>query len=232
MSTHHREIILDTETTGLDPKKGHKIIEIGCIELINRVKTGRSFHAYIDPQMEVPDEAFRIHGISTEFLKGKPLFSHIVTDFIDFIDGATLVIHNAPFDVKFINHEFNLLKHPPIVPHLVIDTLIMARKKFPGSPVSLDALCKRFNIDLSARTKHGALLDAELLCDVYIELTGGNQTILDFNTAKISTDPNNQKEILSIERPYKEPRKYLVNEDELIAHTDFLNKIKKPIWTS
>lgn len=179
-----REICLDTETTGLDPRDGHKVIEIACVELINKVKTGNFFHAYVNPRREVPHEAFRIHGISTEFLKDKPIFSHVAQEFLDFIQGATLVIHNAEFDLKFLNFELNICGLGLIQRPGVIDSLAVARAKFPGSPNSLDALCKRFGVDLSKRKKHGALLDSELLADVYIELMGGAQTGLGFETAK------------------------------------------------
>ena len=171
-----REICLDTETTGLDPKDGHKVIEIACVELVNKIKTGKFFHTYINPRRDVPEEAFRVHGLSTEFLKDKPFFDHIVDKFLDFIKDDLLVIHNASFDLKFLNHELKNLNRPTLSNNRVSDTLQIARTKFPGSPNSLDALCKRFAIDLSRRQKHGALVDTELLCDVYIELMGGAQT--------------------------------------------------------
>lgn len=171
-----REIILDTETTGLDPRSGHRIIEIGCLEMHDKVLTGEKFHIYINPDRDVPAEAYRVHGISSEFLKDKPLFQEVADDFMRFIEGANLVIHNAPFDLKFLNYEFSLLSMPSLEGFKVIDTLPMARKKYPGARASLDALCKRFKIDNSNRTLHGALLDAELLAEVYVELTGGRQS--------------------------------------------------------
>lgn len=172
-----REIVLDTETTGLDPYDGHKLVEIGCIELMNHVPTGRQFHEYLNPQRSMPEEAFRVHGLSSEFLSGKPLFKDVADRFLEFIADARLVIHNAQFDLKFINAELATLKRAPVPadPALVVDTLAIARSRFPGSPASLDALCKRFAIDNSARTLHGALLDAEILAEVYLELEGGRQ---------------------------------------------------------
>ena len=176
-----RQIILDTETTGLDPKQGHKVIEIGAIEIENKVKTGRIFHYYINPERMVPDEAFRIHGISTEFLKDKPKFSEIAESFLDFIgEDSNLIIHNAAFDMKFLNHELGILGKKTFPLEIAIDTLLLARRKFPGAPASLDALCKRFNISLKDRESsgHGALLDSELLYRVYICLTEGVQSTL------------------------------------------------------
>jgi len=157
-----REICLDTETTGLDPKDGHKIIEIACFELINKVKTGKVFHSFVNPRRDVPQEAFRIHGISTEFLKDKPTFDLVADKFLDFIGDDILVIHNASFDIKFLNFELNILRKKPLEMSRVVDSLMLARNKFPGGQNSLDALCKRFNLDLSKREKHGALIDTEL----------------------------------------------------------------------
>ncbi|MEY3197188.1 MAG: hypothetical protein RLZZ59_556 [Pseudomonadota bacterium] len=171
-----KEIILDTETTGLDPKSGHRIIEIGALEMRNKVLTGNKFHFYLNPERDVPHDAYRIHGISTEFLQDKPLFSHIADEFLEFIGGSTLVIHNAPFDMKFLNYELTLVNKPSLESNHIIDTLSMARKMFPGSKLNLDALCKRFKVDNSDRAFHGALLDAKLLADVYVELCGGRQS--------------------------------------------------------
>jgi DNA polymerase-3 subunit epsilon len=170
-----REIILDTETTGLNPKDGHRIIEIGAVEMVNKVLTGQKFHFYVNPERDVPAEAYRIHGISSEFLKDKPLFKDIATDFVNFIEGGKLVIHNASFDVKFLNHELTLVGMQSIELSEAIDTLAIARKMFPGARANLDALCKRFKVDNSSRDYHGALKDAELLAQVYIELSGGRQ---------------------------------------------------------
>lgn len=171
-----REIILDTETTGLSPKDGHRIVEIGALEMVNKVLTGRSFHHYINPKRAMPNEAYRVHGISESFLKDKPLFEEVVQGFLEFIDSGVLVIHNAPFDIKFLNHELSLVNKAPLELAQAIDTLPMARKKFPGARASLDALCKRFKVDNSSRQFHGALKDAELLAEVYVELTGGRQS--------------------------------------------------------
>lgn len=175
-----REIILDTETTGLSPDQGHRITEIGCIELINKKATGRTYHQYINPQRDIPAKATEITGLTAEFLKPFPVFSQIVDAFLDFIADDQLVIHNASFDMTFLNAELSWASKIPLLKTRALDTLLMARKKFPGSPASLDALCKRFEIDLSKRDKHGALLDAELLYYVYIELLGGRQRSLGF----------------------------------------------------
>ena len=174
-----REIVLDTETTGLDARKGDRLIEIGCVELINCFPTGREFHRFINPESrDVHPEAEAIHGISTAFLKDKPLFRQVYRDFLDFIGDDPLVIHNAPFDVGFLNMELERIKVKPLDPSRIIDTLQMARRKHPGSPNTLDALCKRYNIDNTKRTKHGAITDSLLLAEVYIELTGARQASL------------------------------------------------------
>ena len=170
-----REIILDTETTGLDPRDGHKVIEIGGVEMINKVLTGNKFHYYVNPERDVPQDAYRIHGISSEFLQDKPLFRDIAHEFINFINNAKLVIHNAQFDIKFLNFELTLLNLPSIDLAEVIDTLIIAKRAFPGARVNLDALCKRFKVDNTNRQFHGALKDAYLLSEVYVELSGGRQ---------------------------------------------------------
>ena len=221
-----REIALDTETTGLDPESGHRIVEIGCVEMVGRIKTGESFHVYLNPDRDVPEEAFRVHGISTDFLKDKPRFSEKVDEFLRFIGDSPLVIHNAAFDMKFINAELRKVNREEIPMSRSIDTVIMARKKFPGSPANLDALCKRFNIDLSARTKHGALLDAELLSDVYLELTGGRQAKLSLKAESelvVESGVAKRTEVL-------EARVFAANPEELAAHENFLKKIKDAIW--
>lgn len=166
---------MDTETTGLDPHEGHRIVEIGGVELLNHMPTGRTFHKYINPRRDMPAEAFEVHGLSSEFLSDKPLFEAIAQEFVDFVGEAVLVIHNAPFDMKFLNAELEWAGLRKLPMSRSIDTLAMARKKFPGSPASLDALCRRFGIDNSTRTLHGALLDSEILADVYLELIGGRQ---------------------------------------------------------
>ncbi|MCP5369876.1 MAG: DNA polymerase III subunit epsilon [Rickettsiaceae bacterium] len=218
-----REIILDTETTGLNPLDGHRIIEIGCLEMIDKVLTGQEFHYYINPQRNVPQDAYNIHGISSEFLVDKPLFSNIVDDFLSFINGATLVIHNAKFDIGFINHELSLLGKMPIDLDVVIDTLAMARRTFPGARVNLDALCKRFKIDNTMRTKHGALLDSYLLAEIYIELTGGRQRSFLLQ----ATDGEKllaQKEITN----YNQGNNIIIlpSVEELRLHEEFMSKLK------
>jgi DNA polymerase III subunit epsilon len=172
-----REIVLDTETTGLSPVMGDRIVEIGCVELINHVPTGRHFHVYLNPERDVPDDAFRVHGLSTEFLRDKPLFSAEADAFLEFIGDGTLVIHNAPFDMGFLNFELEKAGKPSLS-NEVIDTVMVARERHPGARVSLDALCKHYGIDSSKRVLHGALLDSEILADVYLELIGGRQVAL------------------------------------------------------
>jgi len=177
-----REIVLDTETTGLDPKNGDRLIEIGCIELVNRIPTGREWHRFVNPERDVPAEAQAIHGITSEFLRDKPLFAHVADELLDFIDIDALVIHNAGFDIAFLNAELERLPRTPITFDRVIDTLQLARRKHPAGPNSLDALCKRYGIDNSQRTKHGALIDCSLLADVYVELLGQRQARLGLAT--------------------------------------------------
>lgn len=173
-----REVILDTETTGLDPLQGHRIVEIGAIELLNHLPTGRSYHTYLNPERDMPKDAEAVHGLSTEFLGDKPAFASVAVEFLDFIADSVLVIHNASFDMGFLNSELARAGHQPLVGERVIDTLQLARRKHPMGPNNLDALCKRYNVDNSKRAKHGALLDAELLAEVYLELIGGRQTSL------------------------------------------------------
>ncbi|MGI4775864.1 MAG: DNA polymerase III subunit epsilon [Janthinobacterium lividum] len=226
-----REIILDTETTGLDPLEGHRIVEIGALEMKNKVVTGNKFHYYINPQRDMPTEAYRIHGISGEFLKNKPLFANIAEEFLQFIGNAKLVIHNAPFDIKFLNHELSLINKPSLELSSAIDTLIMARQMFPGMRTNLDALCKRFKVDNSGRKLHGALRDAALLADVYVELTGGRQAafIISSNLrqeSSISTN-NNYFAITNGKNIVVAPTKA-----ELEKHKLFLAKINSPIWSS
>ena len=173
-----REIVLDTETTGLDPLRGDRLVEIGCIEIFNRMPTGQTFHRYINPERDMPAEAFAVHGLSTEFLASKPLFAEVVEEFLEFIGDAPLVIHNASFDISFINAELDRIKRQPIPRDRLVDTLLLARRKHPGVSNRLDDLCSRYAIDNSRRTKHGALLDAELLAEVYIDLIGARQSQL------------------------------------------------------
>ena len=221
-----REICLDTETTGLDPKDGHKIIEIACFELINKVKTGKVFHSFVNPLRDVPHEAFRIHGISTEFLKDKPTFDIIADKFLDFIGDDILVIHNASFDIKFLNFELNFLRKKTLEMSRVVDSLMLARKKFPGGQNSLDALCKRFNLDLSKREKHGAMIDTELLCDVYIELMGGAQEGFGFDNIK-KNEASKNNEIIDLVVPKNNKkiiadRNFELTSEELKMHEEFI----------
>lgn len=218
-----REIILDTETTGLDISFGHRIVEIGALEMINKVLTGNKFHYFINPERDMPQDAYMIHGISGEFLKDKPLFSEIADDLLQFIGNSKLVIHNAVFDIKFLNHELSLLKKPSIDISKTIDTLTMARKMFPGAKANLDALCKKFKIDNSMRHFHGALKDAALLAEVYVELTGGRQVSFNIQTKKQVS--YNKMEASMGKIIVKYPTK-----QELEDHRNFLTKISKPLW--
>ena len=170
-----REIVLDTETTGFDPMEGHRIVEIGAVELVNHMPTGRSYHQYVNPERAMPEDAFQVHGLSDAFLRQQPVFAQIVDQFVDFIADTRLVIHNASFDMRFINAELSWAKRAELPMDRALDTLALARRKFPGAPASLDALCRRFGIDNSAREKHGALLDSEILAEVYLQLIGGRQ---------------------------------------------------------
>lgn len=224
-----REIVLDTETTGLEPKTGHRIVEIGAIEMYNKVATGKKFHYYINPLRDMPTEAYRIHGISGEFLKDKPIFGNIVDEFLDFIDGAQLIIHNAPFDIKFLNHELSLVNKPSLDLSIAIDTLVMARKMFPGMKTNLDALCKRFKIDNSNRQLHGALKDAALLAEVYVELTGGRQVVFTIGNSKQQIEHQASSNIRVVNR--KETIVIKPTKEELKKHKEFLAKISGPIWT-
>ncbi len=225
-----REIILDTETTGLDPASGHRLIEIGCLELVDGMKTGQVFHRYINPERDVPPDAERIHGISTDFLRDKPLFAEIVDEFLEFIADARLVIHNAAFDMKFVNAELTRHGFSALSMENVFDTLLLARKKFPGSPASLDALCKRFEIDLSARTKHGALLDAELLAEVYVELMGGKQVKLALDNSL--SGMMQEKTTTRASGATYPARDFPVSAEEQAAHEDMLARLKSPIWAT
>ena len=227
-----REIVLDTETTGFDPLDGDRIIEIGCIELVNQIPSGRTYHQYINPERDVPEDAVAIHGLTNEFLQDKPVFGAIVGEFMDFIKGAKLVIHNAAFDIKFINFEIELFGFKPINMLTVEDTLIRARRMFPGSPASLDALCRRFQIDNTGRTLHGALLDSELLAEVYLELMGGRQHGLSLSdkSAKNNKDNDDGSVELLKSRKYRAPREFKLSDDEIVAHKDFCETLKDPIW--
>src|SRR6266436_5438846 len=197
-----REIVLDTETTGLDPLRGDRLVEIGCVEIFNRMPTGQTFHRHINPERDMPAEAFAVHGLSSEFLATKPLFAHVAEEFLEFIADAPLVIHNASFDVGFLNAELERIKRQPILRERLVDTLLLARRKHPGVSNRLDDLCSRYSIDNSRRTKHGALLDAELLAEVYIDLIGARQSQLilasetrDARAGGHSETPRRQREV-------------------------------------
>ncbi len=219
-----REIILDTETTGLDPKKGHRLVEIGAVELINHTPTGVNYQTYINPERDVDHGAQEVHGLTTEFLKQQPTFGDISAEFINFLSDSTLIIHNAPFDLAFINMELSNLNLASIPPERVIDTLLLARKKFPGAQASLDALCRRFSIDNRHRDLHGALVDAALLADVYIELIGGKEPTLGLSARKAKTVANDTTRI------YQKPRSFPVSEEELELHRAFVATLINPIW--
>ena len=224
-----REIVFDTETTGLSPQEGDKLVEIGAVELINHMPTGRTYHQYINPERDVPEEVVKVHGLTYDFLKNYPKLYEIAQDFIDFVgEDGILVAHNASFDINFINYEFKHKGFPTYPQSRVIDTLEIAREKFPGARNNLDALCRRFNIDNSARTKHGALLDAELLSEVYLELLGGAEPTMKFDAEAVSEHKAEQGQTA---RVYREPRNFPLTEQELHEHEDFLtNKITDAIW--
>jgi DNA polymerase-3 subunit epsilon len=223
-----REIVFDTETTGLDPAGGHRVVEIGAVEISNLIPTGRVFHVYIDPERDMPEEAFRVHGLSREFLAQHKRFAEIVGEFLDFIEDSPLVAHNAEFDVRFLNAEFALQKLPPLASGRIIDTLAMARRLHPGSPASLDALCQRYGVDLSRRDKHGALLDAGLLAEVYAELMGGRQAALSLQAVSITRRA--QTDGLIRARPAPLAGRLSAAEDE--AHRAFVAALSKtpPLW--
>lgn len=219
-----REVILDTETTGLDPRQGHRLVEIGCLELINHMPTGAQYHVYLNPERDMPAEAFAIHGLSGEFLGDKPKFAEAVEEFLAFLGDAKLVIHNAEFDLRFLNAELDRLGFPAIPTSRGVDTVAIARRKFPGAPASLDALCRRFAIDNSARTKHGALLDAELLAEVYLELIGGRQPGLGLVAGPVMAAT---AVVAAAVRP---PRIHQPSAEELARHAAFIAGMKQAIW--
>lgn len=229
-----REIVLDTETTGLSPLQGHRVVEIGCVELINHLATGKTYHVYLNPQRDVPADASRVHGLTDEFLADKPMFPEIVDEFLAFIGDAPLVIHNAAFDMAFLNAELSRAGFPPLDKDRAIDTLMIARKKYFGAPATLDALCRRFEIDTSSRTLHGALLDSELLAEVYLELCGGRQPDLAIApepapTTRSATDSADEP-IVPLQRERRAPRPHAPTDEERTAHEAFLDKIKSPLW--
>lgn len=220
-----REIVLDTETTGFDPSTGDRIVEIGCVEVINMLPTGNHYHVYINPERDIPAEVIAIHGITNEFVKDKPTFGEIVGDFLDFIGNDRLVIHNADFDMKFINAELKMFGFPSVDMRRVTDTVKIARAKFPGSPANLDALCRRFGIDNSSRTYHGALLDSQLLAEVYLELQGGRQRGLGISVEQ--EKPMQVAATNSVEKQYREPRDFSASAEEIEAHNKMMSLLKK-----
>ena len=222
-----REIVLDTETTGLDPKSGDRLVEIGCVELDNHLPTGRTYHQYVNPERDMPDEALRVHGLSEAFLAKHPVFADIADAFLEFIGDADLVIHNASFDLGFINAELQRLGRASVENRRAIDTVQIARGKYPGAQASLDALCRRFEIDLSVRTKHGALLDAELLADVYLELVGGRQPGFELASQRRRSA---SQTLETRKKPARPARPHAPSEAESAAHQAFLKKITNPIW--
>ena len=224
-----REIVLDTETTGLDPVSGDRVVEIGAVELWNHLPTGKTFHKYLNPERNMPEEAQAVHGLTEEFLKDKPVFSKIAEDFLTFINGSKLIIHNASFDMKFINAELALADKKRLPADMAIDTLAIARKKFPGSPASLDALCRRFNIDNSARTLHGALLDSEILAEVYLELIGGRQPDFGLSDAHNTGEKKVDEERQVFKRPKPLKTRLTVKDEE--AHKSFVQKLgASAVW--
>jgi DNA polymerase III subunit epsilon len=221
-----REIVIDTETTGLDPNDGHRIVEIACLELMHHVPTGRSFHRYVNPERDMPPEALLVHGLTAEFLAEQPLFAAVADELAEFIAGDRLVIHNAEFDLAFLNAELTRLGQPPLACTFV-DTLAVARRRFPGAPASLDALCRRFSIDLAVREKHGAEIDCGLLAAVYIELLGGRQPGLEFTATTIDELVG---EIALPQGPPRPPRPHAPSAEELVAHQAMLALLKAPLW--
>ena len=225
-----REIVFDTETTGFDAAKGDRLVEIGAVELINHMPTGKVYHQYINPQREVPEDAFKIHGLSYEFLKDFPTFDQVVDEWLEFVgEDSILVAHNASFDINFCNYEQICLNKTEFKCDSVIDTLDIARNMFPGSRVNLDALCKRFGIDNSNRTKHGALLDAELLAEVYLQLIGGQEPSMMFDEKKSVSTSSFVAE--KTDRKFREARQFSLSEEEIQRHKDFLEgKLKGALW--
>lgn len=219
-----RKVVLDTETTGLDPLAGHRIVEIGCVELVNDIPTGEIYHTYLNPEREMPDTAFAIHGLSVGFLEDKPLFASEVENFLEFLGNSALVIHNAEFDLSFVNAELAIINYPMLTSSIIIDTVALARRKYPGQPANLDALCRRFGIDAEKRTKHGALLDAQLLSSVYLELLGGAQPGLGLQ----SETPSGA--VTSSSRERRNPRPHESTAEEKEAHTKFIETLTDPIW--
>ena len=224
-----RQVILDTETTGLSPKDGHRIVEIGCIELDGNIPTGNEWHSYVNPDRSMPEAAFAVHGLSEDFLQKEPKFKDIAEDFLSFIKGGELVIHNAKFDIGFLNSELKMANMPLIEIQKTIDTVHLAREKIPGAAASLDALCKRFEIDLSLREKHGALLDAKLLAEVYLQLTGGRQSSLSL----IQEHSDKSKKVINKEERTFDNLNFveaILTEQEKEEHIEMIKKINSSLW--
>ena len=219
-----REVVLDTETTGLDPDGGHRVVEVAALELVNHLPTGRTFHSYVNPQRDVPEEAFRVHGLSAAFLREYPVFAEVVDPLLEFLQDSPLVIHNAAFDVRFLNAELTRHGREPFAPDRAVDSLLLAQRRFPGAPNSLDALCRRFAVDNAARTLHGALLDCELLAEVYLHLIGGRQTALGLDR------PGGRAAGRGVARVPRPARPHAPSAEELAAHAAFLAQLDDPIW--
>ena len=228
-----REIVFDTETTGLSPAGGDRMVEIGCVEMFNRCETGRNFHSYFNPGRPVPSEAEAVHGLSDRFLSDKPSFHERCEELLEFIGESPMIAHNAPFDFGFINHELGQCGRPPVCTSRMIDTLAIARQKFPGAKHSLDALCTRFGVDRSQRIKHGALLDAQLLAQVYVELTGGRQiglTLVAELIDEAGAAPMTAPELAPVDIIVRPARPHQASEEELARHAAFMARIADPIW--
>lgn len=225
-----REIVFDTETTGLDPTKGDRLVEIGCIEMINRVATGQTFHGYFNPQRDMPAEAEAVHGLSVTFLADKPLFGTRAAELLEFLGDAPLVAHNAGFDFGFLNTELAICGLAPVDRARMVDTVAIAKRKHPGAKLSLDALCSRYGIDRSHRVLHGALLDAELLAQLYVELTGGRQIGLELAASSTIEFTVTIDAPLVVERRLRPPRAHAASPEELVRHHSFIAQLSEPIW--
>ncbi len=229
-----REVVFDTETTGLSPASGDRLVEIGCIEMINRIETGRTYHCYYNPERSMPIEAQNVHGLSETFLSDKPLFADKVEELLDFIDESPLVAHNAAFDFAFLNHELSACGRLTLAPARMIDTLALARARHPGAKHSLDALCTRYGIDRSHRIKHGALLDAQLLAQLYVELTGGRQIGLELAADPVPAlrpqDLNIGRAVTAATRILRQPRAHQASPEETARHRAFIDKLVDPLW--
>ena len=225
-----REIVFDTETTGLDPNSGDRMVEIGCVELINRVETGNTFHAYFNPQRDMPAQAEAVHGLSAAFLSDKPLFPALADDLLAYLGDAPLIAHNAAFDFGFLNAELAACGRTPVSLDRMVDTVAIARRKHPGAKLSLDALCSRYGVDRSHRVKHGALLDAELLAQVYVELTGGRQIGLELAGRTQVVETTSQVATTEVVRVFRAPRAHAATHEELERHQAFIKQMPSPIW--